>query len=164
MLMSDERSGPFVAGADGCPSGWVALILNVRTGASTVQLTDVPSWIRERPDGLAILAIDIPIGLIDGTRPCDGAARKLLGLPRFAHVLVSKYGDHPPLYRQSQIYAREGVDLDRSTLAGWVGAASELLTPLVDEIKKHVLAASKIHADLVPLIRCPPKNKWTLLD
>jgi hypothetical protein len=44
MLISDEKSGPFVAGADGCSSGWVALILNVRTGASSVQLTDVASW------------------------------------------------------------------------------------------------------------------------
>jgi transposase len=44
-------------------------------------------------------------------------------------VLVSKYADHLPLYRQSEIYAREGLDLDRSTLAGWVGATSELLAP-----------------------------------
>jgi transposase len=68
-----------------------------------------------------------------------------------AHVLVSKYGDHQPLYRQSEIYAREGIDLDRSTLAGWVGAASELLTPLADEFRKHVMAASKIHADDTPV-------------
>jgi transposase len=76
------------------------------------------------------------------------------GLPGpnlLAHVLVSKYGDHQPLYRQSEIYAREGIDLDRSTLAGWVGAASELLTPLADEIRKHVMAASKIHADDTPV-------------
>src|SRR5208282_2875028 len=53
-------------------------------------------------------------------RPIDrGLARPGL----LAHVLVSKYADHLPLYRQSQMYAREGVDLDRSTLAGWVGAA-----------------------------------------
>src|SRR5579859_3437253 len=76
------------------------------------------------------------------------------GLPGpnlLAHVLVSKYGDHQPLYRQSEIYAREGIDLDRSTLAGWVGAASELLTPLADEIRNHVMAASKIHADDTPV-------------
>ena len=76
------------------------------------------------------------------------------GLPGpnlLAHVLVSKYSDHQPLYRQSEIYAREGIDLDRSTLAGWVGAASELLTPLADEIRKHVMAASKIHADDTPI-------------
>src|SRR5439155_17149814 len=58
---------------------------------------------------------------------------------------------HYPLYRQSETFAREGIDLDRSTLAGWVGAASELLTPLADEIRKHVMAASKIHADDTPV-------------
>jgi len=76
-------------------------------------------------------------------------------------VLVSKYADHQPLYRQSQIYAREGVDLDRSTLAGWVGAASELLTPLVDQIRKHVLAAAKIHADDTPVPVLAPGNGKT---
>jgi transposase len=76
-------------------------------------------------------------------------------------VLVSKYGDHLPLYRQSQIYAREGVDLDRSTLAGWVGAASELLTPLVDQISKHVLGAAKIHADDTPVSVLAPGNGKT---
>ncbi len=68
-----------------------------------------------------------------------------------AHVLVSKYADHLPLYRQSEIFAREGIDLDRSTLADWVGTASYLLAPLVDQIRKHVLAATKIHADDTPV-------------
>jgi transposase len=76
------------------------------------------------------------------TRPID---RGLAGPGLLAHVLVSKYADHQPLYRQSEIYAREGVDLDRSTLAGWVGAASDLLAPLVDAVRKHVLSASKLH-------------------
>ena len=56
---------------------------------------------------------------------------------------------------------REGVDLDRSTLAGWVGAASELVAPLVDEIRKHVLAASKIHADDTPVPVLAPGNGKT---
>jgi transposase len=68
-----------------------------------------------------------------------------------AHVLVAKYADHLPLYRQPEIYAREGVDLDRSTLADWVGAASHLLAPLVDAVSKHVLTASKLHADDTPI-------------
>ena len=82
------------------------------------------------------------------SRPID---RGLPGPGLLAHVLVSKYADHLPLYRQSEIYAREGVDLDRSTLADWVGAASYLLSPLVDQLRKHVLAASKIHADDTPV-------------
>jgi transposase len=64
-----------------------------------------------------------------------------------AHLLVSKYCDHLPLYRQSEIYAREGVDLDRSTLCGWVGQAVWLLQPIVEGIRRHVFAAEKIHGD-----------------
>jgi transposase len=62
-------------------------------------------------------------------------------------VLVVKYADHLSLYRQSEIYAREGVELDRSTLADWVGAASHLLTSLVDQVRRHVLTATKLHAE-----------------
>ncbi|MBV8573542.1 MAG: IS66 family transposase [Acetobacteraceae bacterium] len=64
-----------------------------------------------------------------------------------AHLLVSKYCDHLPLYRQSEIYARQGVDLDRSTLCGWVGQAAWLLQPIVEGIRRHVFAAEKIHGD-----------------
>src|SRR5579863_1697445 len=64
-----------------------------------------------------------------------------------AHLLVSKYCDHLPLYRQSEIYAREGVELDRSTLSDWVGQAVWLLQPIVDGIRRHVFAAEKIHGD-----------------
>ena len=90
-------------------------------------------------------------------RPID---QGLPGPGLLAHVLVSKYADHLPLYRQSEIYAREGVDLCRSTLAGWVGAASELLAPLVDQIRRHVMAGSKIHADDTPVpVLAPGKGK-----
>ena len=64
-----------------------------------------------------------------------------------AHLLVAKYCDHLPLYRQSEIYAREGLELDRSTLCDWVGQAAWLLDPVVDGIRRHVFAAEKIHGD-----------------
>lgn len=64
-----------------------------------------------------------------------------------AHLLVSKYCDHLPLYRQSEIYARDGLDLDRSTLCDWVGQAVWLLAPIVEGIRRHVFAAGKIHGD-----------------
>ena len=57
-----------------------------------------------------------------------------------AHVLVAKFCDHLPLYRQSEIYAREGVDLERSTLADWVGQSAALLRPLVDALERYVMA------------------------
>lgn len=64
-----------------------------------------------------------------------------------AHVLVSKYCDHLPLHRQAAIYGREGVDLDRSTLADWVGQATFLLSPLAEAIGRHVRAGAALHAD-----------------
>lgn len=91
-------------------------------------------------------------------RPID---RGLAGPALLAHVLVGKYADHLPLYRQSEIYKREGVELDRSTLAGWVGGASQVLEPLVDAIRKHVLEAVKIHADDIPVPVLAPGNGKT---
>lgn len=68
-----------------------------------------------------------------------------------AHVLVAKYCDHLPLYRQSEIYAREGVDLARSTMADWVGKANALLAPLVEKLRDHVFAAARLHGDDTPV-------------
>jgi transposase len=64
-----------------------------------------------------------------------------------AHVLVAKYADHCPLYRQAEIYARAGVELDRSTLADWVGQSARLVRPMVDALGAHVMAAERVHAD-----------------
>ncbi|MBV0893029.1 IS66 family transposase [Paracoccus sp. Z118] len=73
-----------------------------------------------------------------------------------AHVLVRKYADHLPLYRQSQIFEREGLDLDRSTLADWVGKSTALLEPLADAIGRHVLSAEAIFADDTPVQMLAP--------
>jgi transposase len=77
-----------------------------------------------------------------------------------AHVLVSKYADHLPLYRQCQIYGREGVELERSTLADWVGKSTALLEPLSDAIGRHVLAGQAIFADDTPVgVQAPGHGK-----
>jgi hypothetical protein len=90
------------------------------------------------------------------SRPIE---RGLAGPGLLAHVLVSKYSDHLPLYRQSQIFAREGIDLDRSTLADWVGGASALLEPLVKAIGRYVLGTYKIHGDDTPVpVLCPGRR------
>jgi transposase len=68
-----------------------------------------------------------------------------------AHVLTAKYCDHLPLHRQSVIYAREGVELERSTLAGWVGHMAALLTPLAEAIAFHVRDGEALHADDTPV-------------
>ena len=73
-------------------------------------------------------------------RPIDG------GLPTeamVAHVMISKYLDHLPLYRQAQIYARQGIDLDRSTLANWVGRAAWWLAPLQDCLLTEIVGSAK---------------------
>ena len=80
-----------------------------------------------------------------------------------AHVLVSKSGDHLPLYRQSQIFGREGIDLDRSTPADWVGRSAALLEPLADAIGKHVLGGQAIFADDTPIRMQAPGNGRTTI-
>jgi transposase len=91
-------------------------------------------------------------------RPID---KGLAGSGLLAHVLVAKYADHLPLYRQSEIYAREGVELDRSTMAGWVGGASRMLRPLVEALRSYVLSAEKVHGDDVPVPVLEPGNGKT---
>src|SRR5690349_19447187 len=68
-----------------------------------------------------------------------------------AHVLVAKYGDFLPLYRQAGIFARQGIDLDRSTLCDWVGRACWWLEPLWRLLHRHVMASTRIFADDTPL-------------
>jgi transposase len=92
------------------------------------------------------------------SRPVD---RGLAGPGLLAHVLTAKFCDHLPLYRQSQMYAREGVDLDRSTLAKWVSEASVLMEPLVEALRRYVLTTDKLHGDDTPLPVLAPGNGKT---
>jgi transposase len=93
-----------------------------------------------------------------GCRACEGAVVQAAALPRIiegglptealiAHVLVAKYADHLPLYRQTQIYARQGIQLDRSTLADWVGRAAWWLRPLRDHILAELRRSQRLFAD-----------------
>ena len=100
----------------------------------------------------AIVQSPLPSRPIERGRPGPGL---------LAHVLVSKYADHLPLYRQSQIYAREGVDLDRSTMSDWVGRATALLEPLADLIGRIVRQGAAIFADDTPVKMQAPGNKKT---
>jgi len=79
-----------------------------------------------------------PAALIEGGLPTEGA---------IAHVLVSKYADHLPLYRQSQMLARSGVTIDRGTLADWVGVAGFHLRPVVDRLAEHLKTSTKLFMD-----------------
>ncbi len=98
--------------------------------------------------------------IVQAVAPGRPIAKGAAGPGLLAHVLVAKYGDHLPLYRQSDIYAREGVDLERSTLAGWVGQCSALLRPLVATLNRYVLSGAKIHADDTPVpVLAPGEGK-----
>jgi transposase len=89
--------------------------------------------------------------IVQSEAPSRPIARGLAGPGLLAHVLVAKYADHLPLYRKSEIYAREGVALDRSTLAGWVGGVCALLQPLDEALAKETFTAGKLHTDDTPV-------------
>ncbi|MHC2440299.1 transposase [Bradyrhizobium sp. USDA 4451] len=97
--------------------------------------------VREKLVCLACEAITQP------PAPSHPIARGRAGPRLLAHVLFAKHGPHLPLHRQSDVYQREGIDLDVSTLADRVGASAATLMPLVDAIRSHVFAAERIHAD-----------------
>lgn len=88
--------------------------------------------------------------------PVDG------GLPRpglLAHLVVSKYNDHLPLYRLKQIYARDGVEIARSTMCDWIRDVAQALTPIVEEMKARVTSSYVIHTDDTPVDVIDPSHK-----
>lgn len=125
------------------------------------QLEFVPASFRVirhvRPK-MACTCCDCIVQASAPTRPIE---RGMAGPGLLAHILVAKFADHLPLYRQSVIYARDGVELDRALLADWVGSSSALLRPLVDAVRRHVLAANKLHADDTPIPVLSPGNGKT---
>jgi transposase len=85
-----------------------------------------------------VVQASAPTRLIEGGLPTETLV---------AHVIVGKYANHLPLYRQAQIYARQGIDLDRSTLADWVGRAAWFLRPLHERLLEHLRSSTKLFAD-----------------
>jgi transposase len=104
--------------------------------------------IRHARPKLACASCDTIVQAPAPTRPIE---RGMAGPGLLAHVVVGKFADHLPLYRQAEMYAREGVELPRTLLAQWVGSVSALLTPLTDALRAHVFAADVVHADDTPL-------------
>ena len=102
-----------------------------------VVVTHRPKYACRACEG-AVVQAPAPSRLIEGGLPTEAPV---------AHVLVSKYADHLPLYRQAQIYGRQGINLDRSTLADWVGRAAWHLRPLHERLLAHIRSSTKIFAD-----------------
>src|SRR6266403_4058786 len=99
--------------------------------------------------------------IVQAAAPSRPIERGIAGPGLLAHVLVSKYADHLPLYRQSEMYARQDIELERSTLADWVGGSSQLLEPLIEVLRRYVTASGKLHADDTPVPVLAPGNGKT---
>lgn len=89
--------------------------------------------------------------VVQQSAPSRPIARAMAGAGLLAQVMVAKYADHTPLYRQAGIYRRAGVELDRATMTSWVREAALLLRPLAEAIGRYVRAADKIHTDDTPV-------------
>jgi transposase len=85
--------------------------------------------------------------------------RGMAGPALLAHILVAKYDDHLPLYRQGEIFARLGADIPRSTLIDWCGQAAAVLHPLADIVRAEVMASDRLHADDTPIRVLDPKKR-----
>jgi transposase len=89
--------------------------------------------------------------VVQAPAPARVIDRGLPGPNLLAHVAIAKYCDHTPLHRQSQIFAREGIELDRSILARWIGEVAALLEPVAEVLRRYVLDTDKLHGDDTPL-------------
>ena len=99
-----------------------------------------------------LIQAPVPAQIIDKGIPTAGL---------LAQVLVAKYADHLPLYRQEGIFARAGMAIPRSTLGAWVGVCGVHLQPLVDALKDEILSHAVLHADETPVAMLKPGNKRT---
>jgi transposase len=99
--------------------------------------------------------------IVQAPAPSRPIERGIAGPGLMARVLTSKYAEHTPLYRQSEIYGRQGVELSRSLLSGWVDACCRLLSPLEEALQDYVLTDGKLHADDTPVQVLLPGNKKT---
>jgi transposase/uncharacterized coiled-coil protein SlyX len=98
--------------------------------------------------------------IVQAPAPPKAIARGKASFASLAHVVVNKFDHHLPLYRQAEMMAAQGIDIDRSTLAGWAGQAAHLLDPIVTRIREEGLKAAKLHTDDTPVpMLIPGKGK-----
>jgi len=124
--------------------------LDYTPGVFTVEEHIRGKWVCEECETL--IQAPVPAQIIDKGIPTAGL---------LAQVLVAKYSDHLPLYRQERIFGRAGVELPRSTLAQWVGICGVQLQPLVDALKAEILTHSVLHADETPVSMLKPGSGKT---
>ena len=119
-------------------------------GTFTVEQHIRGKWVCD--DCETLIQAPVPAQVIDKGIPAAGL---------LAQVLVAKYGDHLPLYRQEKIFARAGVEIARSTLADWVGRCGVALQPLVDNLREALHQQAVLHADETPVAMLMPGKKTT---
>jgi len=85
--------------------------------------------------------------IVQAFAPSEAIEKGKAGSGLLAHIMVQKYCNHLPMYRQSQIYAREGIEIPRNTMTGWAAQCSKLLDPLIDALKQSVFASEYLHGD-----------------
>lgn len=124
--------------------------LDYLPGTFTVERHVRGKWVCQSCESLT--QAPVPAQVIDKGVPASGL---------LAQVLIAKYGDHLPLYRQEKIFARAGVAIPRSTLADWVGRCGVALQPLVDELRAALHQQNVLHADETPVAMLKPGNKKT---
>ena len=109
-------------------------------------------------------------GVVEAPAPPQALEKSLAGEGLLAHVVVSKYVDHVPLYRLERIFLRQGVDLSRTTLCGWVADVATALIPIGDELRRQVTGATYLQTDDTPVTILEPSGGsrkgrlWTYLD
>jgi transposase len=114
--------------------------LDYTPGVFTVERHIRGKWVCD--DCETLIQAPVPAQIIDKGIPTAGL---------LAQVMIAKYGDHLPLYRQEQIFGRAGLAIPRSTLAQWVGSCGVQLQPLVDALREVVLGHNVVHADETPV-------------
>ncbi len=124
--------------------------LDYTPGVFTVERHIRGKWVCDQCETL--IQAPVPAQVIDKGIPTAGL---------LAHVMVAKFADHLPLYRQEKIFGRAGLAIARSTLAQWVGQTGVQLQPLVDALREAVLAQRVIHADETPVQMLTPGEKKT---
>lgn len=98
--------------------------------------------------------------IVQAPAPVKAIARGKASFATLAHIVVNKFDHHLPLYRQAEMMAAQGIEIDRSTLTGWAGQAAALLDPIVSRIREEGLKAAKLHTDDTPVpMLVPGKGK-----
>lgn len=126
--------------------------LDYTPGVFTVEQHVRGKWACRQCETL--IQAPVPAQVIDKGIPTAGL---------LAHVMVAKFADHLPLYRQEKIFGRAGLAIPRSTLAQWVGQTGVQLQPLVDALREVVLAQRVVHADETPVQMLAPGEKKTIV-